>query len=131
MARIEWVRHRLENWARWSARRGTGGLGYPKQTTFARLVASGGGNDGIPVSELEASETDDAVRALQLSKSHLYLTLDLHYAQALSIDKVSRRLHKAPSTIKRHLEDGDRAIAEWLDAKREAQRKARELSSKS
>jgi hypothetical protein len=120
MARIEYIRHRLENWARWSSQRESGSLGYPKQSPFARFTA-GSGNDGVPVSALDASEIDDAVRALQLTKSHLYLTLKWHYARGYTINRVATTLCKAPSTIKRHLEDADRAISFWLDAKAEIQ----------
>lgn len=125
MARIEHIRQRLENWARWSAQRESGGLGFPKSSTFARL-AGGGRNDGIPVSSLDAMEIEDAVRSLQLTRSHLYLTLSMHYGKGMTIAKVSRHLHKAESTIKRHLEDADRAIDQFLQVKRLAQDLRRE-----
>ena len=118
MARIEWVKQRLENWARWSQQTESGALGYPKQSAFARMGPSGGRNEGmVPVSDLEASETDDAVKSMQFTQSHLYLVLLLTYARALPRHVVARRLCKAESTVSRNLEDADRAIARWLDDK--------------
>lgn len=118
MARIEWVKQRLENWARWSQQSESGALGYPKQSAFARMGPSGGRNEGmVPVSDLEASETDDAVKSMQFTQSHLYLVLLLTYARALPRHVVARRLCKAESTVSRNLEDADRVIARWLDDK--------------
>jgi Phage antitermination protein Q len=128
MARIEHIKQRLENWARWSQQSESGALGYPRQSAFARLGPSGGRNEGmVPVSDLEASETDDAVKSLQFSQSHLYLALTLTYAKGLPCFQVARRMGRAESTVKRNLEDGDRAIARWLEDKQIA----RELSKKS
>jgi hypothetical protein len=64
-SRIEWVRMRLENWARWSAQRDSGGLGFPKQSAFVKLAAHGTRAEAIiPTDSVEASLTDDAVQAL-------------------------------------------------------------------
>ncbi len=130
MARIEWVKQRLENWARWSQQSASGALGYPRQTAFARLSPSSGRNDGIvPVADLEASETDAAVKSLQFSQSHLYMALLLTYAKGMPRHLVARRMARAESTISRNLEDADRAIARWLDDKREAQAAAKKSLS--
>ncbi len=126
MARIEWVKHRLENWARWSQQTESGALGYPKQSAFARMGPSSGRTEGmVPVSDLEASETDDAVKSMQFTQSHLYLVLLLTYARALPRHIVARRMGKAESTISRNLEDADRSIARWLDDKQIAREAAK------
>jgi len=79
---------------------------------------SGGRNEGmVPVSDLEASETDDAVKSMQFTQSHLYLVLLLTYARSLPRHLVARRMGKAESTVSRNLEDADRVIARWLDDK--------------
>ena len=120
MARIEHIRLRLENWARWSAKRDSRSLGYPSQSAFARMRASSASRDShIPVSDLDACEIDDAVRSLQLTRSHLYLTLTLHYARGLPLHQVASRMGKATSTIKHNLQLADHAIDLWLQAKRE------------
>jgi DNA-directed RNA polymerase specialized sigma24 family protein len=118
MARIDWVRHRLENWARWCQQSESGALGYPKQSAFARLYISGGRNDSaVPISNLEASETDDAVKSLQFTQSHLYDALVLTYAKGLPRHLVAKRMGRAESTIRKNLEDAEHAIKRWLDDK--------------
>jgi DNA-directed RNA polymerase specialized sigma24 family protein len=127
MKRIEWVRLKLENWARWCALPG-GGLGYPRQTSFARFVASDR-RDGavVPLLSLEAEETDRAVRSLQLTRSHLYMVLKLHYCDGLSIHRVAHKMHRAESTVRANLCTADRALAEWYEAIAEQRLKEREL----
>jgi len=129
MARIDWVRHRLENWARWCAQPASGGLGFPKQSTFARFIGADRRDEAmVPLLSLEAEQTDRAVRSLQLSRSHLYLVLKYHYAESLPIHRVAQRMGRAPSTIKANLEQADRAIAAWYDDQEQARQRERELA---
>lgn len=124
MARLEWVKQRLENWARWSQQSESGALGYPRQSTFARLAPSGGRNEGsVPIADLEASETDSAVKSLQLTQSHLYQAVTLTYAKGLPRHLVAKRMCRAESTISKNLEDADHAIKRWLDDRQAAKHK--------
>ncbi len=113
----EWVKSRLENWARWCAQSEVGALGYPRQSTFARLSAPSGRNESaVPVQSIEASETDDVVKSLQLTQSHLYKVLVLTYAKGLPRHRVAREMHRAESTISKNLVDAyvvvDRILGE-------------------
>ena len=119
MARLEWVRLRLENWARWCQQGDGGGLGYPTQSAFVRMgVPSAKDRDSaIPILALEAAETDEAVKSLQLSQSHLYLVLTYTYAKGWPRDVVAKKMCRAQSTISANLCDADRAIKRWLDEK--------------
>lgn len=129
MARIEWVRARLENWARWCAQQENSGLGYPTQTAFARLGGKGSRSEvALPILSLEAAETDQAVKSLQLTQSHLYQMLTLLYGRGLPRHLVAIRMCRAESTIKRQLEDADHAIARWLQD-RKAMADARRVAS--
>ena len=115
MARIEWVKDRLENWARWAVQREAGALGYPRQSVFSRLAGKGTRAEAvIPIDSVDASLTDDAVNALRWDKPHLYLTLQCIYVQGREIAETARRLGKAPSTIKAHLEQADQLLAIWF-----------------
>lgn len=124
MARIEWVKHKLDNWARWHAQQRGHGLGYPKQTAFARLSRPAGGWDTvIPVNDVDAADTDRAVASLRLVKSHLYLTLHHIYVDGWGIKRTAVVLCKAESTVKAHLDQADHALALWFEdrkAKRDA-----------
>lgn len=116
MARIEHIKQRLENWGRWCQQSDSGGLGYPKQTAFARLAPSAGRNESsVPIQSIEASETDNAVKSLQFTQSHLHQVLVLTYAKALPRHLVAKRMCRAESTIANNLGDADRAVARWLD----------------
>lgn len=118
MARIEWVRHRLEEWARWSQQSESGALGFPSASPFTRMGPSSGLRESaVPTISLQASEIDDAVKSLQLTQSHLYLVLTLTYAKGLPRHMVAKRMGRAESTISANLAAADRAIAQWLELK--------------
>ncbi len=128
MARIEWVRERLENWARWAVQREQGALGFPRQAAFTRLANKGTRSEAvIPIDNIDAALTDEAVTALRWNRSHLYLTLQCIYVQGRDVADTARRLGKAPSTIKAHLEQADAALAIWFRERAEA-RQARKGS---
>jgi Phage antitermination protein Q len=124
MARIDWVRQRLDNWARWASQREAGALGYPKQAAFARL-APGGSSMGsaVPVDSLDASITDDAVKSFRWTHPHLHLTLKHHYIDGLEIKRVALKMSRAESTIKAHLEQADHLIATWFRVREDGRAK--------
>lgn len=125
MARIEYIRHRLEEWGRWCQQSESGALGFPSQSAFARMGPSAGRNEAVvPTIALQASEIDDAVKSLQLTQSHLYLVVKLTYADGLPRHLVAKRMARADSTIKANLAAADHAISRWLEDKAELQRKA-------
>lgn len=124
MARIEWVKQRLENWAKWCQQSDSGALGYPSQSAFVRMAPARGRNEAaIPVHSLEASETDAAVKSLQLTQSHLFQAVTLTYAKGLPRHMVAKRMCRAESTINKNLEDADHAIKRWLDDKQATKQK--------
>lgn len=118
MARIERIRLRLENWALWKMRESGGGLGYHSINVLASDVWSRGSYNGmhIPHIDAEAAETDAAVQAMQLVKSHLYVTLQCIYIKGWGVQATARRMARAPSTIHAQLEQSDRWIEQWLRA---------------
>lgn len=128
MARIEWVRQRLENWARWAVQR-EDGLGFPSQSPFARLgmPTARGGECVVPTNNIDASEIDGMVRAMQLTKSHLFLVLQLHYVKGFQVNRVAKMMCKSESSIRAHLCEADRAIAQAIANKREASEKRKEF----
>ena len=130
MARIEWVKDRLENWARWAVQRERGALGYPSQSAFARLAGRAGRAEAvIPIDDVDASLTDDAVNALRWGRPHLYLTLQHVYVRGYEIAETAQHLRKAPSTIKAHLEQADHALSAWFRERSEQAEKKRQSAS--
>lgn len=63
MARLKHIQRRLDNWAIWTMRGASGGLGYATRSVLASEVWSRGSYNGvpIPVHEDEAAETEQAV----------------------------------------------------------------------
>jgi predicted DNA-binding protein (UPF0251 family) len=121
MARIDWVRHKLENWARWCSESASGGLGYPMQSAFSRLGVSGCREDGwIPMMPLDAAETNQAVDSLKLTQPHLHMVLTLVFAKGLPRHLAAKKMGRAESTIKRNLEDAEYAIARWFSERQRA-----------
>lgn len=129
MARIEWVRHRLEEWARWSQQSESGALGFPTSSPFARMGPSTGLRESnVPTNALSASETNEAVQSLQLTQSHLYLAVSLTYAKGLPRHLVAKKMGRAESTISRNLEDADRVLARWFEDRQQAKQKRKAVA---
>ncbi len=128
MARIEWVKYRLDNWALWKAREQGGGLGYSSRTSFLHDVTPDRYREAvIPVDEVDASITDQAVESLKPERAHLHRTLLCIYLLGRGIKATARDMGKAESTIKAHLDQADQALAQWFRDR--ADRRARGFTS--
>lgn len=117
MARIEWVARRLNNWTLWKERQGSGGLGFASCSIFVNGPEARGTYDGavIPVDEIDASLTDDAVESLRVGHGHLYKTLNLFYLRNMGIKGTARAMQRAESTIHAQLGQADARIAAWFE----------------
>jgi DNA-directed RNA polymerase specialized sigma24 family protein len=131
MARIDWVKQRLDNWARWKEREQSHGLGFYTQSAFLRMAVdvSGMRETTIPVDDVEARDTDDAVQALLGEYAHLHRTLVLIYLEDTGIRKAAQQLVCAESTVKARLEQADHHIATFLRLRAQA-KEAREQATK-
>lgn len=70
----------------------------------------------MPVIDEDARAMDEAVKSLQLTRSHLYLVLVLTYGHGLPRHLVARRMGRAESTVSRNLEDADRALDAYFSS---------------
>lgn len=124
MARIEWVHLRLENWALWHERGAAGGLGFAACSIFANGPAARGQvvEARIPVDELDASVTHEAVESLKLGHGHLYQTLRLFYLRNLGVIGTARSMRRAESTIHSQLGQVDQLLATWFTDRSERKR---------
>jgi len=124
MARIEWVKQRLENWALYKERESRGGLGYATQSSFLNEATTDRYRESrIPVDDVDAGITDQAVESLRASRGHLHLTLQYVYLKGLGHRESARRMGVVESTITARLDEADRAIAQWFSARQEATRR--------
>lgn len=124
MARIEWVQHRLENWALWHERGRGGGLGYATQSILLSDPTDRGRDVWVPVDEIDAAVTDEGVEALKLGHGHLHKTLQLIYLRGCGIKAAARQMARAESTIKAQLDRADQLLALFFSER--AKRKAEE-----
>ncbi len=122
MARIDYIKHRLDNWALWKARDGSGGLGYAKTSVLLmdRVDQSREINLYSTIDETDAALTDKAVETLRPARQQLYDRLYLIYIAGVGIREAARLQHCAESTIKASLEQADQALQAWFTAKQEA-----------
>ncbi len=121
MARIEWVKQRLENWALWKVREASGGMGFYNQSSFLKeaTTADRYRESRIPVDEVDASVTDQAVQHMKQSRPPLYETLHAIYLEGSGIKGAARHAGVGESTIKARLEEADRALRTWFQERDE------------
>lgn len=115
MARIEWVKQRLVNWAMWKARMEGGGLGFATQSVLLSEASDTryAGNV-IPVLELDGEMTNQAVESLKLPRPRLYQTLQLVYIKNTGIKGAAREQGLAVSTVSGLLDAADHALSAWF-----------------
>jgi len=123
MARIEWVKQRLENWALWKDRESRGGLGYATTSVLLSEAVDRYREVALPVDEVDASTTNIAVESLRAGRSHLYMTLQLIYIAGVGVRETSRRMARAESTIKANLDQADHALSQWFGERSEQREK--------
>ena len=120
MSRIEWVKHRLENWALWKDRENRGGLGYAKQSSFLREASSDRYRESqIPIDDIDASVTNSAVESLRSTRYHLYQTLHCIYIKGIGIKQTARVMFRGESTISANLDAADHALSQWFGERSE------------
>jgi len=113
-ARDEWIKARLDNWARWMVSGIASGLGYPRRVAFMRNGGrSSTVDDGVPVDDVEARATHDAIEALRFEAPHLHLVLHCRYVgdprqpvnrrRPLSVAETCEAMCIKPATVYAHV----------------------------
>lgn len=127
MARVKWVEERLCNWARWKVMRGRGPLGY----AAVNLADADAGRSGyieasVPVDDVEASETNDAVLGLT---PELQRTLLAVYcgegAGSGGVRQAARRLHLGESAVHARIDRAHRLMAQAFGERDERRKQER------
>jgi len=119
MARIEWVRLRLNNWALYKLRDMGGGLGFATQSVLLaeRVDRYREININETIDSNDAATTDKAVESLKEPQPQVYAVLQCYYIGKgeTSIRATARCLGKAESTISASLDQADLALRRWFD----------------
>jgi hypothetical protein len=123
MARIEWVKQRLENWALYVEREGSGGLGFARQSVLLSEPGGGYRESRIPVDEADGALTSQAVHALLPARVQLHQTLVHIYIMDTGVKGAAFRAGVSESAINARLEAADHALSAWFGARAEAQKK--------
>ncbi|WP_447775656.1 hypothetical protein [Variovorax boronicumulans] len=132
MARIEWVKTRLDNWARWRCQMAGNGLGFASQAAFLNDPSGSERTVKIPTDEIEASITHEGVESLKASRPHVYQVLYCMYPFGLGVSGTCRRLECERANVYALLDVADRLLSAWFTeraAKQEAARAAIKRSS--
>lgn len=131
MARIEWVKQRLDNWALWHERMNGGGLGFASQSSFLKEVDSSRYREShVPVDDVEAGVTDQGVASMKDGHQHLFETVVAIYLYDSGIKGAAQRRHLAESTIHSHLSQADAHLARWFTERKRVQAEARAAREK-
>lgn len=131
MARLDWVVWRLRNWERWCVSMAGSGLGFARQAAFLNEPSLSDRDVRIPIDEVEASITNDAIESFKVTRPHVYEVIQLVYRFGQGPTATARRLEVQPRNVHALLEVGDRLIAQWLAERDEKQRLARAALEKS
>lgn len=114
----------MQNWARWTLTQGSGVLGY----AAVNLADADAGRDGyieapVPVSDVEARETDDAVARLP---GELKATvIELYLGKGGIKDKLAR-LYCAEGTLHRRIGQAHRLLADHFLVQQDKRRAERD-----
>lgn len=126
MARLEWVDSRLRNWERWRCQLAGNGLGFASQASFLNDMPGAEREARIPIDEVEASITDEAVESLKLPRPRLYEVLYCVYPFGLGPAGSAKKLDCSVRNVHALLEVADRQLATWFTARSDRQAAERE-----
>lgn len=120
MARIEWVKLRLNNWALYKLRDMGGGLGYATQSVLLaeRVDRYRESNLNDTIDGTDAVLTDRAVESLKMPQPQAYAVIQCYYIGKgeTSVRATARYMGKAESTVSANLDQADQALRLWFTA---------------
>jgi DNA-directed RNA polymerase specialized sigma24 family protein len=122
MARIEYIKYRLNNWALWKVRESTGSLGYATCSVLLHEPVDGDRELRDTIEDTDAELTNAAVESLRVGRAHLHRVLYLIYIEGKGIKEAARVMLRAESTIKANLGDADHALQAWFNDRAEAKK---------
>lgn len=127
MPRRDWIELRLLNWARWRVARGGGDQGYaaPRWEGDPQAGRNGYREAVIPISDVEASDTDDAINrlhppGLRLAVVAWYCGTGVEAEKALALGVAVSTMHKR--IVQAHDQLADHFLAQQERAKVERAR---------
>ena len=108
------IEQRLGRWAQWVLTRESGGLGYPRECPYTRLMARGG-SGFIPGLDAEAMQIETAVCELKKENAELHQVIHVRYLGTRTLDQMYRVCGCSERTFFRRLAEAKLAIKKLLD----------------
>jgi len=131
MARIEWVKTRLDNWARWQCSQQANGLGFATQAAFLNEHPGTDRQVRIPIDEIEASVTHELVESFKAERPQLHAVLWCMYPFGLGVLGTCSRLGCERSNVYALLDVADRELARLFAERDRLRAERREAIKKS
>jgi hypothetical protein len=126
MARIDWIKSRLDNWALWAAAQRAGSLGFASQSALLLSERVDETREvRLPVDEIDAAVTDQAVSSLKPTHPELHRTLVLIYVHGIGVKATASDQYTEPSTIYARLGRADVLLRMWFNERAERQAAAK------
>lgn len=120
MARIEYMAHRLRNWAYYKASESSGGFGHSPVSAMMSERVDESRNTNI-IGSVEAGDAltvDAAVEAMKAPLPTLYKTVHVYYLEGSGDANRAAACGCSVSTMHARLGQADRWLLDWLDARR-------------
>jgi hypothetical protein len=108
-----------------------GGLGFASQASFLNDAPGADREAKIPVDEIEASITHEAIESLKVVRPQLYAVLYCMYPFGLGVSGTCRRLECERANVYSLLDVADRVLAAWFADRAEKHEAQRLLGRKS
>lgn len=115
MAKVKWIDERLANWARWKLNQGSGSMSRVNLLT-ADMPRDPYAEAPIPISDCEASDTDEAVMLLP---GDLRMTVIEYYLGTGGLRDKLRRLVCSEPTLYARIGRAHRLLADHFTAKKD------------
>lgn len=113
MAFNTYINTRLNQWAQWTLQRTSGGLGYPRECSYTRMMARSSAGFMSPGMDEEAWLVEKAVQDLP---DYLKETVQVFYIGKGTVEQKARDLHCSRDTVYSRIERAHGQIMDWLNA---------------
>jgi hypothetical protein len=111
---LTYINSRLNQWAEWCRRREDGGLGFPRECSYARLQARSSSAGYIPIDDGEAWEIERAVQHLRLVFPQLHQVVTLFYRRTMTGEQMARECECCRDTLYHRLHMSHVEIMNWI-----------------
>lgn len=98
---IYFINDKLMIWAEWACKKSSGGLGYPRECSYTKLVQTHGAHGSFtPQMNEDAEKMEACIVALRATEPHLAQVVELRYKfQTMSNVQISKQVGCSDKTV--------------------------------